>query len=116
MARSTEQVYEQHGMALGSADISKLMADYADDAVLLTFDGSFVGKEAIRAFFEGALQGMPGLALSTARLAVEGDTLLAEWSAESDTVSIPEGVDTFIIRDDKIQRQTAWFKMIPKGS
>ena len=115
MARSTQQVFEDHGAALASADIPALMADYADDAVLLIFDGSFVGTEAIQAYFEGALKGMPNLEFTTGRIAVEGDTLIVEWSAESDTVSIPEAVDTFIIREDKIQRQTAWFKMIPKG-
>jgi hypothetical protein len=91
------------------------MADYADDSVLLIFDGSFVGIQAIQAYFEGALSGMPNIEFSAGRVAEEGDTLMVEWSAESDTVSIPEAVDTFIIRDDKIRRQTAWFKMIPKG-
>jgi uncharacterized protein (TIGR02246 family) len=114
MARSTEQVFQDHMAALASADMTKLMADYADDAVLLLLDGSFVGKEAIQAFFEGALQGMPNLEFSSGGVAVEGDTLLVRWSAESDTVSIPEAVDTFVIRDDRIQRQTAWTKMVPK--
>jgi ketosteroid isomerase-like protein len=116
MARSTRQVFDDHVAALESADMPKLIADYADDALLLIFDGSFVGTEAIKAYFEGALQAMPNLVFSLGgRVAVEGDTLLVEWSAESDTVSIPEAVDTLIIRDDKIQRQTAWVKMIPKG-
>ena len=114
MARSTQQVVEDHMSALNSGDIAEIMADYADDAVLLTLDGGFVGKEAIGAFFSGALQGMSNFELSTGAVAVEGDMLLVQWSAESDTVSIPEGVDTFIVRDDKIQRQTGWAKMVPK--
>ena len=114
MARSTQQVVEDHVMALVSGDIARIMEDYADDAVLLMLDGGFVGKQAIGAFFESALQGMPNIQFSTGAVAVEGDTLIVQWSAESDTVSIPEAVDTFIVRDDKIQRQTAWTKMVPK--
>jgi ketosteroid isomerase-like protein len=114
MARSTEQVVQDHIMALIGGDMVKLMADYADDAVLLTLDGGFVGKAAIQAFFEGTLKGMPNLEFSPGQTAVEGDTLLVTWSAESETVSIPQGVDTFVVRDDKIQRQTAWSPVVPK--
>jgi uncharacterized protein (TIGR02246 family) len=116
MARSTQQVFEDHVKAVASGDMTKVMADYADEAVLLTFDGSFVGQEAIEAFSETAPEGMPNFRVSIAGVVVEGDTLLVEWSTESDTVSIPEAVDTLIIRDDKIQRQTGWSKTIPRDT
>jgi ketosteroid isomerase-like protein len=114
MARSTQKVFEDHAMALASGDMDKLLADYAEDAIILTLDGSFVGKEAIRAFFEGTPASFPNLQITPVGLAIEGDTLVMYWSADSDTVSIPDGVDTFIIRDDKIQRQTVWIKAVPK--
>jgi ketosteroid isomerase-like protein len=114
MARSTQQVFEDHGMAIASGDMDKLMADYAEDAILLTLDGCCVGKEAIQAFFEETFAGMPNAQITPKALAVEGDTLIVHWSADSDTVSIPDGVDTLVIRDDKIQRQTAWFQAVPK--
>jgi hypothetical protein len=38
----------------------------------------------------------------------------AAASPDCDTVSITDGTDTFVIRDDKIVRQTAWFKAAPK--
>lgn len=47
---------------------------------------------------------------------MEGDMLLLEWSAESDVAEMPHGVDTFIIQDDRIQRQTMWFTVVPKGA
>ena len=115
MARSTQQVVEDHITALNSGDIDRIMADYADDAVALTLDGGSVGKQAIRAVFAGLLQNMPNIEFTTGAVAVEGDMLLLQWSAESDTASMPEGVDTFIVRDDKIQQQTGWFKVVPKG-
>jgi len=113
MARSTKQVFDNHMAALESGDIAKLMADYADDAILITPDGALVGKPAIQAAFEGMVQGSPNLKFTSQDI-VEGDTLLTIWSAESDTATMPQGVDTFVIRDDKIQRQTAWFVVHPK--
>ena len=47
MARSTKQVFDDHMAALESGNISKLMADYADDAILIVPDGAVVGKPAI---------------------------------------------------------------------
>ena len=35
MARTTQEVFEHHVAALVSGDMDELMADYADDAVLL---------------------------------------------------------------------------------
>ncbi len=34
---------------------------------------------------------------------------------ECDTGTFPWAIDTFIIRNGKIQRQTAWFGLVPKG-
>ena len=114
MARTTQQVFEHHVAALVSGDMDELMADYADDAVLLTLEGSFAGKGAIQAFFEGMLQSLSNFVPTGSEIAVEGDTLLLQWAADTDTVSIPQGVDTFIIRDDKIQRHTGWSVIVPK--
>ena len=114
MVRSTQQVFEDHVAAIESGDIAKIMADYADDAIMVLLDGASVGKEAIRAGFEQLLGGFPNLNFGEAKIAVEGDTLLTFWSAECDTATMPQGVDTFVIRDGKIQRQTAWFVVNPK--
>jgi ketosteroid isomerase-like protein len=99
--------------ALESGDIAKIMADYADDAILIVPDGAVVGKPAIQAGFENMIQGSPNIRFTSQEI-VEGDTLLTIWSAECDTATFPQGVDTFVIRDDKIQRQTAWFVVKPK--
>ena len=55
MARSTEQVLNDHLRAISTGDFPALMADYADDAVLMTMDGANVGKEAIGAYFINGL-------------------------------------------------------------
>jgi ketosteroid isomerase-like protein len=113
MARSTKQVFDDHMAAIESGDVSRIVADYAEDAIMMTLDGALVGKQAIRAGFEGLLQGFPNVKFTSQDI-VEGDTLLTVWTAECDTATMPQGVDTFIIREGKIQRQTAWFVVNPK--
>jgi hypothetical protein len=51
MARSTEQIFQDHMRALLNGDFPALIADYAADAVLMTMDGANVGKAAIQGYF-----------------------------------------------------------------
>jgi len=114
MALTTQQVFDKHQAAFQSGDMAQLMADYADDAVMLLLDSMAVGKEAIQVLFESFLEGFPGLKVSFEKTAVEGDLFLLQYSGDSDVATIPHGVATFIIQDDKIQRQTEWFMVVPK--
>jgi hypothetical protein len=114
MARSTEQVFEDHKQAILTGDFPKLIADYAEDAVLMTTGGTFVGQEAIQDFFQNLFAAHPNVRVSFDKQLVEDDIVLLEWSAESDVAKFEPGVDTFVIRDDKIRRQTMWFVMAPK--
>ena len=116
MARTIQQVFDAHQKAFEAGDLERLMADYADDAILLTMDGAAVGKEGIQGFFENAFKSFPGLKVSFDKTAVEDDTFLLQWSGDSEVATIPQGVATFIIRDGLIQRQTEWFMVVPKES
>jgi hypothetical protein len=114
MARSTEQVLQHHSEALTGGDSRALMEDYAADAVLLTVDGAHVGTAAIAGFFAKMRSVLPNAKLSLTGHRVHGDFALVAWKADSDVVTIPYGVDTFVIRDDKIRLQTVWSTVVPK--
>lgn len=114
MARSTEQVFRHHTTALSSGDLPAWMADYADDAVLMTMDDPKVGKAAIQGYFVSALSAMPNAKLSLTGHVVHGDHVLATWTGVSDVAKVPHGVGTFLVRDDKIQLQTVWFTVAVK--
>jgi len=51
MAHTTKQVFQAYVSAVQSGDTQKVMADYADDAILMTVDGTFVEKDTIQSFF-----------------------------------------------------------------
>ena len=114
MVRSTQEVFDHHKSAFEPINLEALMADYADDAILLSLDGEFVGKEAIRGFFENAFATFPNLTISFEKTAVVDDTFLLQWSGEADNATIPHGVATFNIRDGMIQRQTEWMVIVPR--
>ncbi|MCJ7738536.1 MAG: nuclear transport factor 2 family protein [Anaerolineae bacterium] len=114
MKRTTQELIEHHMEVLVAGNMDELLADYGDDAVLMTLDGTAVGIDAIRVFFQNILDTMPNLEATTRNLRAYDDLVLIDWSADCDTVTITDGTDTFVIRDDKIVRQTAWFKAVPK--
>jgi ketosteroid isomerase-like protein len=113
MARSTEQVFQEHVAALMSGDVEAIMADYAPEAFLLAPQGVFAGLEAIRGYFEYAVANMPNPKMDLVGMQVHDDAVLCAWTATFDAGSIPDGVDSFVIRDDRICMQTCWMTVVP---
>lgn len=109
MARTREQLLEHHLEAFASGDRQELMRDYADDAVMLTLDGAYTGKEAIADFFESVAETFPNLELTVTGRNARGDVMLVVWRGNSDVATVEYGVDTFVIHDDEIHFQTIWF-------
>jgi len=112
---SPEQVLQSHLQAIGSGNIDALMADYTEDSVFITPNGSFVGLDAIRREFTNLLAAFPpGSTFNLMGQQVHQDTILLLWSGESDVLDIPFAVDTFVIKQGKILLQTFAGQMIPK--
>ena len=108
MTRTPTQIVREHTKALEQGDAAAVAADYAQDAVVVTIMGSAVGKEAVAGLVTQILAALPGIVFTELGLWAEGDVVLIHWSATSEAGPIPQGVDTFIVRDGLIQRQTAW--------
>lgn len=116
MTRSTEEVFQSHKEALETLDFAKLGADYAEDAILVTLNGTFAGREAIlTGFFQTMLAQFPDVKIAFDDVAFEDDTCLLQWSAEASTMTVPVGTAVFIIKDGLIQRQGEWFQLVPKA-
>ena len=49
MTRTPEEVFAHHAEALGAGDLDEIVADYADDAVVITPAGTMRGKDGVRA-------------------------------------------------------------------
>jgi hypothetical protein len=115
MTRTPEEVFQHHAQALGAGDLDEIVADYADDAVVITPAGVRRGKDGIRAAFTQLLADVPNAAWDLKTQIYEDDVLFLEWAADAAATFIEDGIDTFIFRDGLIRVQTLryWFLHTP---
>jgi hypothetical protein len=102
---STESTIGRHLNAIPQG-LEAIIADYTNDAVLITHDATFRGPAEIRGFFAAFMAGAtPELlaAFAVTRLETHGEVGYLTWKAEP---FIPFATDTFVVRDDRIAVQT----------
>jgi hypothetical protein len=115
MARTPQEVFEQHVKAVLTGDPDEIVLDYTDDSVVITPSGVARGRGAIREAFVTLLADLPDAAWQLTTQIFEGDLLFLEWSAEAARGRADDGVDTFVFRDGMIAVQTFRYTMTPKS-
>ncbi|MCV7410587.1 polyketide cyclase [Mycobacterium florentinum] len=115
MTRTPEEVFAHHGQALGAGDLDEIVADYADDSVLISPAGIARGKDSIRNVFAALLADLPNADWDLKTQLFDGDVLFLEWAADSVLNRVDDGVDTFVFRDGMIRAQTVRYTPKPKG-
>jgi hypothetical protein len=106
MARTPQEVFAAHSAALASGDISRILEDYHDDAVVMTLDGAVEGRAAIQGFLAAALGALPHAEFTFESTVYWRDALLVTWHATSPKGRITDAVDTFVFSEGKIRLQT----------
>lgn len=115
MPRTPQEVFQHHAEALGAGDLDEIVADYSDDAVLITPAGVRRGKDGIRAAFTQLLADVPDAAWELKTQIYEGDVLFLEWAAHAAVTFAEDGIDTFVFRDGLIRVQTVRYTLQHKG-
>jgi hypothetical protein len=108
-SEQTEKTLLRHWRAFGAGDVEAIMADYAEDAVLITPDGTLKGHAPIRSLFEQIFAKVfppASTSLHLTRQVVEGDIAYILWVGSSAYYSALLATDTFVMRDGKIVAQT----------
>jgi hypothetical protein len=73
MTRSAREVFESHQEALETLNFEQLAGDYAENAILVTIDGSFMGRDAImKDFFQSILSQFPDTKINFEKANKEG--------------------------------------------
>lgn len=105
---STKAVIEHHLGAFGSGNIDSLLADYTEESVILTPNGTLKGLEEIKALFEGMFPLFPaeGSEFVLDKMEINNQLGYIVWHANTPVVVIPLGTDSFIVKDGKIMQQT----------
>jgi ketosteroid isomerase-like protein len=115
-----DAIMARHLEGAKAGNVELIMADYADDAVLVTPPamvtptGVFAGKDKVREFFtwlaSPAILPGPKSMVSTNEM-VAPDTVLFRWTQFKGTPQEANGTDVFVIRNGKIVFQS----VMPKG-
>ncbi|MCC7022596.1 MAG: nuclear transport factor 2 family protein [Thermomicrobiales bacterium] len=113
--RTTEEVLRDHLRRRAAGDLEgDLEHNYADDIALLCKSGVFQGCDALRASAEILGLQIPGANYDYLSVQTFEESGFLEWRAESDTVRIDDGADSYLIRDGRIQVQTIHYTPISK--
>lgn len=104
--------FQHHVAAFQAADLDGVLADFADDAIVFTPDGVFEGQQQIRTVYAALFEEFgcivdgdsPGILLDA--MHVRDDSIFITWHAVSRKHEFDYGTDTFVIRDEKIIRQS----------
>ncbi|SCW38735.1 SnoaL-like domain-containing protein [Sphingobium faniae] len=108
----------RHVEAFRDGDVPTLMADYAEDAKIITSGGVVDGYAAIEAMFSTNLASdffSPTKSKTTfdPPVVVDDEVAVVYWKTVNETHRIAGGIDTLVVRDGKIALHTASGEPVP---
>jgi hypothetical protein len=112
MARTPEEVFAHHGSSLGAENLEEIIADYADDAILVVQKKVYRGKDGAREVFTQLLSDVPQAKWDLDQTFAD-DVLYLEWKATGGGRRVEDGIDTFIFKDGMIRVQTVVYTVQP---
>jgi len=114
-ALTPTEIVQRHMAAGAKRDVAGIIADYAEDAVVLQSGTALQGKPAIHAFFDRLFPAQPagtpppaGPAFTVTKVWADGNVGFASWSQGTRA-----GVDEFIVEDGKIKVQAVFIATAP---
>jgi uncharacterized protein (TIGR02246 family) len=106
---SVAAVVQRHQDAFARKDVAGLLADYADDAVVVFPKGALRGKAAIGESFAANFASAPASTHYDVVInPVVGDLGNTTWVANPGTAKAVEGHDAFVVRGGKIRFQATY--------
>ena len=102
----TQAVLSRNGAAFASGDLEAILANYAETAVLVRPGRLYRGHDELRAMFSEVLANITGLTSAITSVTVAEGIGLMTWTATSASGRVLQGVDTFVVADDRIVAQT----------
>ncbi|MFF2507638.1 nuclear transport factor 2 family protein [Streptomyces sp. NPDC058067] len=110
MSRTPQEVFADHGKRLGTGDLDLITANYTEDAVFVTPEGTLTGHQGIRAGIGRLLADLPDADWQLTPT-FDGNVLFLQWTAATATHEVTDGVDTFVFRDGLISAQTVRYTL-----
>ena len=90
------------------------LTSYREDSFLIMASGVRRGLDEIRGCYRQLKDDLPNARYTYKAIVVEQDVAFLEWSADSDTHTVSDGADSYVIRDGYIRAQTIHYTLVPK--
>jgi len=107
-AEATKMLLTHHLSSFVHNDLEAVVSDYSDESVLITANANYAGRAEIRRFFAQMMVQFPtqGTNFQLDKMVVDRELVFIVWHANTPTLKVPLGTDTFVLKDGKIHRQT----------
>ena len=111
--RTTKAVFEDH-LALAAKGVvaEDLLRNYNEDCIILINSGEYRGHAGARKLADQLEREMPEAKFEYTTKLVSGRFAFLEWSGTSQTNSVRDGADSFVIENGKIVAQTIHYTLI----
>jgi uncharacterized protein (TIGR02246 family) len=106
LTAQTTAVMTRNEAAFGRGALDGVIANYAEDAVLVRPGKVYRGRTEIRAMFAEVFAHFAGLTPQSNSITVAGRLALLTWTATSTGGRLVQGVDSFVIENDQIVLQS----------
>ena len=109
-SRSTEEVFRSHLELRSAGDVERdIQRNYAPDVVICSSYGVFHGHDGVRQCARRLKEHIGDAHVTYRTCLVHDEIAFLEWIAQSQTVLVEDGVDTFLIRNGRIVRKTVHY-------
>jgi hypothetical protein len=112
--RGSAEVFRDHlALTLAGCSNEDISRNYAEDIVLLCFDGAYRGRKAVRESARRLAKQSPNARFELLSEVVDGPFAFLLWRAKADGREAIDGADTFMIRDGRIVMQSVFYRLLP---
>lgn len=113
--RTPQEVLKRHLERSRTHSEEDFLECYREDSFLIMPSGVRRGLEGIRGCYRQLNQELPNARYTYKILVVEEDIGLLEWAADSDTHTVTDGADSYVIQNGYIRAQTIHYTLVPKN-
>lgn len=110
---TTAEVFKGRMEALKAGNVDLAFCYYDDKAVVVMPNTVLHGREQAKQGFIQFGSAFAGAIPQPTTVTIDGDYVLATFSLKTPTASIPDGADTFVIRNGRIQAQIVHANVVP---
>lgn len=108
VSNNSRNIIMNHLGSFQNLDLEAVVSDYTNESVLITQEATYTGTEELKSFFSNLMTHFPKQKSSFEldKMVVVDTMGYIVWHANTPSLEVFLGTDTFVIKDGKIHQQT----------